>query len=675
MDNPEEDSLDVDVTLRPEAVGARATVDQYAVGRKLGSGGFGAVYLARDMVAQIDVAIKGLPSFIKDGQAEMERIRANFALVSRLHHPHIAAALHLQRVKSVRYGDQAVRGDLRVEPGNMLMVMAYAPGTTLAKWRRQFAGGRVPFGLAVRIARQVADALDYAHGEHVVHRDVKPSNIMIETKSDGDVAARLLDFGLAMEILPPSERISGGGASDKAGTRAYMAPEQWDGGELTAATDQYALAALLYDLLVGTPPFAPFFETGDESVARNAVCNHPLEFPAGCTCRSAFRKALAKKPSARFGSCAEFVDAVAEEYASGRKKVLVGIVAACMVVCALGVGIALWPRESTPVKPSVRETPVKPSVRETPVKSPEQLSVRKESIEPKMQPAHRARPVLEVQRPEPVKRPAPPPAPPLVKKQEVPQSPIVTKMPAAGHGDEVVVLEERQSRERELQRQRAAKAKLADISKRIAEVKKLAQGVLNEAKPFRDDNEGLARHLNGLEDECRVIEIAKLPDDAEDAEEMLKKLVKHHLAALDELEWLKKNAASKSRKEAKGLLREIENDLLPKCREMEDLGLSCMELVDGMRNWKSAREFFADGEFDTAVRSLKVVKKNLFVAYQKLSKVRLEKLVLRAQELKRKGEWNECAKAANEVLKVDPMNLEMEMLRDEALGHCAGKER
>ena len=216
---------------------ALGRIDQYELLRELGGGGFGTVYLARDVVAGIDVAVKGLPPIIRNNEEEIERIRENFALVSRLHHPYIAAALHLQLAREVHYSSEEVRQKLRVMTGDTLMVMEYAPGVTLSKWRRQFSGGKVPLEQALQVVWQVAQALDFAHEQHILHRDVKPSNVMVETKSDGEVVARLLDFGLAAEIRSSMGRVSRE-IHDTSGTRPYMAPEQWEGRKQGPATDQ-----------------------------------------------------------------------------------------------------------------------------------------------------------------------------------------------------------------------------------------------------------------------------------------------------------------------------------------------------------------------------------------------------------------------------------------------------
>ena len=336
-------------TMRGGLGSVLGRIDQYELVRELGGGGFGTVYLAKDTVAGIEVAVKGLPPIIKNNAEELERIRENFALVSRLHHPYIAAALHLQLAKDVAYRDESVRQKLRVMPSDTLMVMEYAPGVTLSKWRRQFPHGKVPLNDAIQLVWQIAQALDYAHEQHIIHRDIKPSNIMVETKSDGEVVARLLDFGLAAEIRSSMGRVSRE-IHDTSGTRPYMAPEQWEGRKQGPATDQYALAVLLCELFTGEVPFASAFETGDPIVMMTAVCNREVELPDDCPRKAALRTALAKEPEGRFASCMEFVEAAAKSERTtpqgggtqvGRSVGLWLVVGVAAVAVAIG-GILLY---------------------------------------------------------------------------------------------------------------------------------------------------------------------------------------------------------------------------------------------------------------------------------------------------------------------------------------------
>ena len=287
------------------------SVDQYLLVRKLGGGGFGVVYLARDSVSGVDVALKNLHPLLKRNAEEMDKLREKFALVSRLAHPSIATALVLHPVRSVEVSDPEAARELGLSAGDHVMVMRYAPGVTLSQWRRQFDSGIVPPAVAAEVVRQIASALDYAHSERIVHRDIKPANVMVETQESG-FRVRLLDFGLAAEIRSSMSRVSNE-TGDTSGTRPYMSPEQWSGLPQDGRTDQYALACVVYELLSGAPPFAGVFETGDPAIMRSAVQSEPPRPVPGLprAANDALLRALAKQPSARFPSCTAFAEALA----------------------------------------------------------------------------------------------------------------------------------------------------------------------------------------------------------------------------------------------------------------------------------------------------------------------------------------------------------------------------
>ena len=324
LPDDEPDSMPSERTMRREGEEPiLGRIDQYALLRKLGGGGFGVVYLARDSASGVEVALKTLHPLLKHSAEEMDLLREKFALVSRLSHPNIATALVLHPCRDVDVWDESVRGEMKLSAGDSVMVMRYAPGATLSKWRRQFPGGIVPFGLAVEVGRQVAAALDYAHSERIVHRDIKPGNIMVETVvADGEGATRpssapalrvrILDFGLAAEIRSSMSRVSTE-QGDTSGTRPYMAPEQWMGRKQDGRTDQYALACVLYELLSGAPPFAGVFETGDPVVMRTAVLSDAPEAIEALapSANAALLRALAKEPKDRFPTCAALVEAIA----------------------------------------------------------------------------------------------------------------------------------------------------------------------------------------------------------------------------------------------------------------------------------------------------------------------------------------------------------------------------
>lgn len=312
-------------------------IDQYELLRELGGGGFGCVYLARDRVSNIDVAVKGLPPLVRNNKDELENIKRNFALVSRLHHPNIAAALTLHPAVDVVYADKSDADKLRVFKGDTLIVMQYAPGVTLSKWAKSFPGGMVPIEKAVEITSDIANALDYAHAEKILHRDIKPENVMIDVGKDSCTSVRVLDFGLAAEIHSSVSRVSND-ISDTSGTRPYMAPEQWLGSNQGHQTDQYSLAALFHELVTGKVPFASAFETGDPLVMFGAVSRKEAEIPSWLpgTVRRALSKALSKKRENRFASCSEFADALRNGVKSNitPTKVVAGVSICALIVAS-----------------------------------------------------------------------------------------------------------------------------------------------------------------------------------------------------------------------------------------------------------------------------------------------------------------------------------------------------
>ena len=211
----------------------------YEIVAPIGAGGMGEVYKAKDTRLDRTVAIKVLPSHLSDNARLKERFEREARAVSSLNHPHICTLY-----------------DIGSENGVDFMVMEHIEGETLADRLKK---GALPLDQALRHAIEIADALDKAHRQGVVHRDLKPGNIML-TKS----GAKLLDFGLAKMAG------TGAGASDSAlpteaksltaegsilGTFQYMAPEQLEGKEADARTDIFAFGAVLYEMVTGRKAF------------------------------------------------------------------------------------------------------------------------------------------------------------------------------------------------------------------------------------------------------------------------------------------------------------------------------------------------------------------------------------------------------------------------------------
>ena len=273
-------------------------MNRYKVLSELGQGGMGVVYKCFDDVAGVEVALKALPPELSHNTLEMEDIKENFQLVHNLHHPNIAAYSTLERDAYSNY----------------YLIMECVDGDDLRRWiRRKHRDGSMTWEEFLSVIRQVAAALDYAHEQKIMHRDIKPGNIMI--MADGTV--KVLDFGLAAQIHTSMTRVSMA-YRGTSGTGPYMAPEQWRGRPQGAPADQYALAVMAYEMLSGSLPF----ENADPAVLREAVLNETPDEIEGLSdyTQTAIRRAMSKEPGDRFASCTAFALALAGEEVEAPQK-------------------------------------------------------------------------------------------------------------------------------------------------------------------------------------------------------------------------------------------------------------------------------------------------------------------------------------------------------------------
>ncbi|MCL4205629.1 MAG: SUMF1/EgtB/PvdO family nonheme iron enzyme [Pirellulaceae bacterium] len=276
----------------PGVAGAGVQIGNFQLQTLLGRGGMGEVWKAWDQKADRPVVIKLVPPELQRADEEMARVRDTFRRVHALQHQHICPLYLLDE-------------DLRL---GWYLVMKYIDGQTLSSYRATYAArhGGFPVEQAVKVLRPVAEALDYSHRHKVIHRDIKPQNILVVGDAD-DV--QVVDFGLAAEIRTSASRYTQV-QMDTSGTRPYMAPEQWKGQFQDAATDQYALATVAYELLAGRLPF----ESDDFDILRACVLNDPPESIQGLadSVNRVLLIGLAKRRQERFASCPEFVQAIQE---------------------------------------------------------------------------------------------------------------------------------------------------------------------------------------------------------------------------------------------------------------------------------------------------------------------------------------------------------------------------
>lgn len=261
-------------------------IGQFRLERLLGHGGMGTVYTAIDEMTGREVAVKLLRPDLLDQSDFVDRFKAEARTLARLDHPRIA-----------RLFGFFAQGD------DLLMVMEYVRGATLSALLRE--RGALPPETVVAWAGDMFEALHYAHEQGVVHRDVKPANIIIDDQN----RARLTDFGIA-RTLGDSRLTQTGHA---VGTIAYMSPEQVMGGQIDGRADLYAAAIVVFEMLTGVIPYTAtttftLMREVSEGVRPAALDALP---PAAAVLRPVLAKALSPSPDARYPDGASLRSALA----------------------------------------------------------------------------------------------------------------------------------------------------------------------------------------------------------------------------------------------------------------------------------------------------------------------------------------------------------------------------
>ncbi len=264
------------------------TLGHYRIIEKIGAGGMGVVYRARDERLERDVALKVLPAGALADEETRMRFRREALALSKLNHPNIAT-VH----------------DFNTESGVDFLAMEYISGVTL---REKTLSGALPEAEVVSLGKQAAEALEAAHEQGIIHRDLKPGNIMVTPKG----LLKVLDFGLA-KLFQPSGAIDRTltvtGSQGLTGTLPYMAPEQLDGREVDARTDIYALGAIFHELVTGKKPFPQ--ETPSEIM--HAILDKQPELPRSLGAQISegleriILKCLEKDPANRYASAKELI--------------------------------------------------------------------------------------------------------------------------------------------------------------------------------------------------------------------------------------------------------------------------------------------------------------------------------------------------------------------------------
>ena len=266
----------------------------YAIVRRLGSGAMGEVYLAEHPRLPRRDALKVLAQQVSNDSTYRERFNREAQNASTLSHPHIVGVYD--------------RGEYE---GQLWISMGYVEGTDAARLLKEQYRKGMPPDAVVRIVATVADALDYAHQRQLLHRDVKPANILLAELDSGGWRALLADFGLARRVDDSSGLTQ---TNMAVGTIAYAAPEQLMGLTLDGRTDQYSLAATAFELLTGSyvylDPNPAVVISQHVSAPPPAIADRKPELS---NLGPVLSKALAKSPRDRYDTCMDFAKALARQ--------------------------------------------------------------------------------------------------------------------------------------------------------------------------------------------------------------------------------------------------------------------------------------------------------------------------------------------------------------------------
>lgn len=329
------------------------TVGNYKIIRSLGEGGVGRVYQGIDTMLDREVAIKVLRPEVARQTSIVERFRSEAVTLAKLNHPNIATLYSL-----LRQGDE------------LFMVLEFVRGETLDQILHR--RGALPEDDAIPIFCQALDGINYAHELGIVHRDVKPGNMILTANG----ILKVLDFGIAR--LLGTSRITRTG--NIIGTLEYMSPEQVRGQETDARSDIYGLGIMLYELLTGRLPF----ESENEFLLMKAQTEEMPALPRTInsniseSVEAAIMKALAKNPDERFQSAGEFLDSLFDAgFAPGAVTFGFQSILKSRISRPSNPGLRKIENNTVPPGNEAQSSPILP-----PVKAPEteETSIRREAL-------------------------------------------------------------------------------------------------------------------------------------------------------------------------------------------------------------------------------------------------------------------------------------------------------
>ena len=633
---------------------------RYRVVRRLGQGGMGSVWLVED--TQLDnkpFAVKMLPSILVSNKRAYRQLKDEALVAMKLTHPNIVTLRAFEE-----------------NNGNPFLVMDYVEGQTLDDYLAEYSSrleradrvegdgrgtcpacppGGMPEADVLRILRPVAAALDYAHREGVVHRDVKPANVMI--RKDGHPF--ILDFGIAREIQETMTKVTGKLSS---GTLLYMSPEQLMGEPPKPAQDVYSFAAMVYECLKGEPPFV---RGAIEDQIKNKA-PEPLVGASVPLARSVMA-GLAKKSEDRPSTCTAVlresgVPAASAGTGNGsgksaaspnpqlpggsRSRATVGIlIAAALALAVLG---GWWYYRQEQVCEQTRiaaETARQKSAAEAAKrKAEEEARQKKAAEEAKRKAEEEARQRVAA---EEAKRKA---------EEEVRQK--KTAEAAKNPADDI---------RKKVEEAKARLAEQSHLETRIRIRISDARAKMDRVKAFRADPDGLEAHIASADAEWNRIEAFGTPADLEDARAKFDVAQKAEEQIGLDLDWLERNKSG--RDAARAASKEIAALLKGDVVTFKASTYAAEQYGEGERLRAEGKAAFTNGDFAEAGRLMGEAKKKFAEAAQEAKAFFVKTTLQSAQAYFDAGKWQDCIAEADKVLGWDAGNESATKLKSEAESH------